>query len=229
MKTPCLRDISFETEAGSLICLAGRNGSGKSTLLQVLAGILSPNAGSMSMAPPANGRPALLLQDADMQILGATVAEDLLLAWPKPGETEIRRARALAERLGLAESWEAPVHTLSYGQKRKLCLATALLPDPACLLLDEPFSGLDYPGLRELRAILRANQVGGLGQIVSTHDLEPFLDFSTHALILHNGGQAFFGPPAEALAKLDKHPEWGLRPPCSWQRFRRIEAWEPQL
>ncbi len=225
--TPALEGISFSAGPGDVICLAGCNGSGKSTLLQTLAGILAPAGGLLEMSGAGAGRAsALLLQDADMQILGSTVGEDMLLAWAKPDAGQVDEARALAARLGLLGCWDAPVQTLSYGQKRKLCLAAALLARPACLLLDEPFSGLDYPGLRELREILRANRESGIVQVVSTHDLEPLLDLSTRVLILHGGGQAFYGDPAEALARLDECPEWGLRPPCSWRHDKSIAAWE---
>ncbi len=225
--TPALEGVSFSAGPGDLVCLAGCNGNGKSTLLQTLAGILAPAGGVLEIGAAGAGRAsALLLQDADMQILGSTVGEDMLLAWPTPDAGQADDARALAARLGLLDCWDMPVHTLSYGRKRKLCLAAALLARPACLLLDEPFSGLDYPGLRELREILRANRRNGIAQVVSTHDLEPLLDLSTHVLVLHGGGQAFYGEPAEALARLDEHPEWGLRPPCSWRRDRRIAAWE---
>jgi biotin transport system ATP-binding protein len=211
-----LAGVSFSAERGELVCLAGCNGSGKSTLLQTLAGILAPASGVLRIsAEGADRASALLLQDADMQIVGSTVAEDMLLAWIRPDEERIGEARALAARLGLLECWDAPVHTLSYGQKRKLCLAAALLAQPACLLLDEPFSGLDYPGLCELRGILKANQAAGMAQVVSTHDLEPLLDISTRVLVLHGGGQVFCGEPARALAELATRPEWGLRLPCS--------------
>lgn len=183
-------------------------------------------AASSKAAPPGNKRnTALLLQDADMQILGSTVAEDMLLHWPRPEAQRIAAAHELAQRLGLAHAWDASVHTLSYGQKRKLCLASALLTQPSCLLLDEPFSGLDYPGMLELRGILTANRALGLIQIVSTHDLEPLIDLASHMLVLHQGQQAFYGSPEDGLRQLEHKPEWGLRPPCSWQRGHGIEPW----
>ena len=223
-----LEGVDFEAEPGAIVCLAGCNGSGKSTLLQVLAGILEPQSGSIVVQGGGQfaRSSALLLQDADMQILGATVAEDLLLAWPKPDAGRIDAARDLVGRLGLEPYWDAPVHTLSYGQKRKLCLATALLSEPACLLLDEPFSGLDYPAIVELRRLFVTNRGRGLVQIVSTHDLEPLADLADYALVLHGGRQAFFGSPEAALAAVAFHSEWGLRTPCSWRLQHSLASWD---
>ncbi|ABM27500.1 ATP-binding cassette domain-containing protein [Nitratidesulfovibrio vulgaris] len=162
---------------------------------------------------------ALLLQDADMQILGATVGEDLCLALD-PGDAEAHgAARDMADRFGLGHQWDEPVHTLSYGQKRKLCLAAALLTGPHLLLLDEPFSGLDHPAIMELRAVLVAHRAAGLTQVVSVHDLEPVVDVADAMLVLHEGRQVLYGPPCEVL---DHVRDFGIRPPYSWTAHRTI-------
>ena len=130
---PALREAEFHLERGQRLCVCGCNGGGKSTLLQLLSGILSPCSGEIRMngirmdADPLRMRTALLMQDADMQIIGATAGEDLLLNWPEPDHARITAVRALASRFDLLDCWERPVHALSYGQKRKLCLCSALL------------------------------------------------------------------------------------------------------
>lgn len=226
-----LRDIDFHADEGAVICLCGVNGSGKSTLLSLLAGLYTPTTGTMRVAnfsSPGNedelrGLSALVLQDADLQILGSTVAEDMLLAFPDglPGAEDT--ARDMAARFGLSEHWDSPVHTLSYGQKRKLCLAVALLGAPGLLLLDEPFSGLDYPAIREMRDILTHNKQQRLTQIISVHDLEPVIDLADRVVVLHHGAQVACGAPE---AVLDGIREYGVRQPCSWQRGLGIVPWE---
>lgn len=228
---PALDGAAFTVPFGALLCLCGVNGSGKSTLLQLLAGLLRVGAGTLDVAghrcPGAEAalrrHGALVLQDADLQLLGATVAEDLLLTAPPAhtpgGVAALTAARAAAERFGLAAHWDSPVHTLSYGQKRKLCLASALLTTPGLLLLDEPFSGLDHPAALELRAILARNRTAGLTQVVSVHELEPVVDMADLMLVLDGGRQALFGPPARVLDRVRAH---GIRPPCSWTAGRRI-------
>ncbi|WP_035066368.1 ATP-binding cassette domain-containing protein [Nitratidesulfovibrio termitidis] len=232
---PALDGAEFSVPPGALLCLCGVNGSGKTTLLQLLAGLLRAEGGTLDVAghqcPGAEAalrrHAALVLQDADMQMLGATVAEDLLLVAPPAhtpqGAVALAAARAAAGRFGLAAHWDSPVHTLSYGQKRKLCLAAALLAAPGLLLLDEPFSGLDHPAALELRDILSRNRSAGLTQVVSVHELEPVVDMADLMLVLDGGRQVLFGPPAAVLDRVRAH---GIRPPCSWTARREIVPYE---
>jgi len=227
---PALDAVSFALPRGALCGVVGANGSGKSTLLALLAGLFAPTDGALSVgghAAPAGEDAirrlaALVLQDPDQQIIGATVEEDLLLGL-SPGDAGRRAAaEALAARFGLSDR-DAPVHTLSLGSRRKLCIVTALRDAPELLLLDEPFAGLDYPAAREMRAILRANRAAGLTQVIAAHDLEPFADLADRWLVLDRGRLAATGATAEVFAELPRH---GVRPPCSWIAGRGIEPWE---
>lgn len=219
-------DVSFAVPHGALFLLAGVNGSGKSTLLQLLAGLLSPDSGEAFVAGyrlpgeerAARRMAALCLQEPDLQILGATPREDLLLCLDSNAAPE--PALTMAARFGLTHCLDAAVHTLSHGQKRKLCLATALLTqevrsggDCALLLLDEPVSGLDYPGLVELRETLQDNKTRGVTQIVTSHDLEPLLDLADLLGLMAGGGMPHVGTAAEVLPHAR---ECGVRPPCHW-------------
>jgi biotin transport system ATP-binding protein len=210
--------------------LAGANGSGKSTLLALMAGLYAPTRGSLEVAgrvSPGHEEDIrrvcrLVMQDADLQILGATVEEDLLLGRER-GEAVTAEARAMAERFNLSRYWDSPVQTLSWGTKRKLCLAAALLDRPRVLLLDEPFSGLDYPGVREMRALIRANRETGLTQVVSSHDLESFIDLVDGLAVLDNGELVLNGP-AESV--LDHVAEHSVRAPGAWTACRTIAPWD---
>jgi len=225
-----LDNVSFSIPKGALVCLCGTNGSGKSTLFSLLAGLQTPSAGVLRVAAvTAKGneqqlraQSALVLQDADLQIIGATVAEDMMLAFPANDAEAEAACRAMAKRFSLLEHWDSPVHALSYGQKRKLCLAVSLLSTPSLLLLDEPFSGLDYPAMLEMRSIMKANKDQGLTQIVSVHDLEPVIDLADSMIVLHHGKLMGSGNPHDLLASL---LEYGIRPPYSWLREHVISPW----
>ncbi|MFW6243790.1 MAG: ATP-binding cassette domain-containing protein [Desulfovibrionales bacterium] len=162
------------------------------------------------------------IEKADLQILGSTVAEDLMLGLENT-EDNTRLCRETASRLGLLEWWDTPVHALSWGQKRKLCLAATLLRQPAVLLFDEPFSGLDYPSATELRRTLAHNRAQGMTQVVAVHDLEPVLDLADRLLVLSRGVLALEGTPAEVLDHVAGH---SVRPPCSWRLQRSLLGWE---
>jgi biotin transport system ATP-binding protein len=225
-----LESVSLEIGRGALIGLVGANGSGKSTLMALVAGLYTPTEGSLvvdGFGNPGQGKSVravcrLVMQDADLQILGATVEEDLLLGRKRSEET-VHRARKLADRFNLLEAWERPVHTLSWGMKRKLCLAAALLDEPRVLLLDEPFSGLDYPAMREMRRLLAENREAGLTQIVSSHDLECFVDMVDQLAVLDSGRLVLAGPPHSVMGDMRAH---GVRPPCSWNAGQGIMPWE---
>jgi biotin transport system ATP-binding protein len=225
-----LSDVSLSVGRGGLLGLAGANGSGKSTLLALMAGLYAPTRGSLEVGGRISpGREGdirricrLVMQDADLQILGATVEEDLLLG-RKRGETATAEARAMAERFNLLKYWDSPVQTLSWGTKRKLCLAAALLDRPRVLLLDEPFSGLDYPGVREMRALIRINREAGLTQVVSSHDLESFIDLVDRLAVLDGGELVLDGPPETVLDHVGEH---SVRAPGAWTACRTIVPWD---
>lgn len=225
-----LVDVSVHVPGGKLVGLVGANGSGKSTLLSLMAGLYSPTQGSLEVGDRVSpgkeksirGITRLVMQDADLQILGGTVEEDLLMGRKRTDEA-VAAARSMAERFSLLEIWDNPVQTLSWGMKRKLCLAAALLDSPKVLLLDEPFSGLDYPGIREMRAILTENRQAGLTQVVSSHDLESFIDLIDELAVMKEGRLVLSGVPADVLGYVREN---GVRPPCSWISDREIVPWD---
>lgn len=222
-RAPALANLSASIPPG-LTLFAGPNAGGKTTLLRLLAGLLEPDSGTIldggRAVPPAalrrNSR--MVMQDADPQILGQRVGEDIMLGKNSsnlPPDAFRPRAEELAARLGLGELWDQPVDALSYGQKRKLCLIHALLAGPRLLLLDEPFAGLDYPSGKELRNFIRANREAGLHQVVSTHELEPVFDLADHVVVIKDGAVPVEGRP-EALA--DRLEQWSIRRPGGgWQ------------
>lgn len=228
---PALADVSLHLPEGGLLVLAGVNGSGKSTLLALLAGIFTPTAGSVRIGPYASPGDchrfrelvSLVVQDSDLQIVGATVGEDLCLGLPPRDAPGLFRARAMAERFGLAGLWDAPVQTLSGGQKRRLCLAASLRDAPKVLVLDEPFANLDYPGVVMMREIIADNRRAGLTQVVAAHDVEPLADLADAWAVLASGRLALSGGAGDVFPRLR---EFGVRPPCSWLLGQGVVPWE---
>lgn len=220
-----LNGVSFKLGRSEFLCLAGKNGSGKSSLLALLAGIYKPGSGTLKITLTGTGkaRVGLIPQDPDTYILGALVEEDLLLALP-PGDNEAReRALALARRFELDALLKEPVQTLSYGQKKKLSLASALAAAPDILLMDEPFAGLDYPSAVVMREALAENKRLGLTQVVCEHELDLTADLADSFLLLNSGRGIAFGQAADVFPKMLEN---GVRPPCWWFSGNNEPLWQ---
>ena len=186
------------------IGILGRNGSGKSTLLRLIAGLIAPTHGSVLIngLDPAADRKAtlaeigILFQNPDHQILFPTVIEELSfglrqLGHPNP-TARVRDHLAADGRL----HWEtAPTHSLSQGQRHYLCLLSILAMEPAIILLDEPFAGLDLPTRSRL-----SRRFQSLPQklITVTHDPETVAEYD-RVLWLEGGQIRADGPATEVI------------------------------
>lgn len=151
--TPILSDLTLALTEPR-IGIVGQNGSGKTTLLRLMAGLVAPTSGSVTVdgIDPARDRKGMLsrlgilFQNPDQQILFPTVAEELAFGLRQQGHKDAEtRARAALAAEGRAEWADLPVSTLSQGQRQWLCLQAILLMAPRTILLDEPFAALDLP------------------------------------------------------------------------------------
>ena len=212
--SPALHGVSFRVAAGERLALLGPNGAGKSTLLLHLAGLLPERQRYLHRHDPADAphrhdvqgrvtiddvslspetvravraKVGIVFADPDDQVVGLTVEEDVAFGprarrWP-PDDVRAAVAEALAA-VGLSGREARFPHHLSTGEKRRLSLAGALACRPGLLLLDEPSSGLDPRGRREL-----ADLLAGLPatQVVASHDLALVERLCTRAIVLDAG------------------------------------------
>ncbi|MFF7288027.1 energy-coupling factor ABC transporter ATP-binding protein [Streptomyces griseorubiginosus] len=200
--------VDFSIARGERVALLGPNGAGKTTLVLHLNGILGGGVGSVKVAglpvdkqhmAEIRRRVGIVFQDPDDQLFMPTVREDVAFgpaaAGLKGDELEARVRTAL-ERVGMAEFAHRPPHHLSFGQRRRVAVATVLAMEPEILVLDEPSSNLDPASRRELADILRSLDVTVL---MVTHDLPYALELCPRALILSEGTIAADGPTGELL------------------------------
>ncbi|AYC40634.1 energy-coupling factor ABC transporter ATP-binding protein [Streptomyces griseorubiginosus] len=200
--------VDFSIARGERVALLGPNGAGKTTLVLHLNGILGGGVGSVKVAglpvdkqhmAEIRRRVGIVFQDPDDQLFMPTVREDVAFgpaaAGLKGDELEARVRTAL-ERVGMAEFAQRPPHHLSFGQRRRVAVATVLAMEPEILVLDEPSSNLDPASRRELADILRSLDVTVL---MVTHDLPYALELCPRSLILSEGTIAADGKTAELL------------------------------
>ena len=201
--------VDFSVARGERVALLGPNGAGKTTLVLHLNGILTGGAGTVRVAglpvdkrnmAEVRRRVGIVFQDPDDQLFMPTVREDVAFgpaaAVLKGPELEERVDRAM-ERVGMAEFKDRPPHHLSFGQRRRVAVATVLAMEPEILVLDEPSSNLDPASRRELADILRSLDVTVL---MVTHDLPYALELCARSLILSDGVIAADGPTGELLS-----------------------------
>ncbi len=204
--------MDFTIARGERVALLGPNGAGKTTLVLHLNGILSGGTGTVRVAGLEVGRRhmaeirrrvGIVFQDPDDQLFMPTVREDVAFgpaaAGLKGPELEARVDRAL-QRVGMAGFKDRPPHHLSFGQRRRVAVATVLAMEPEILVLDEPSSNLDPASRRELADILRSLDVTVL---MVTHDLPYALELCPRALVLSDGVIAADGATGDLLADDD--------------------------
>ncbi|QDQ12035.1 energy-coupling factor ABC transporter ATP-binding protein [Streptomyces spectabilis] len=201
--------VDLTITRGERVALLGPNGAGKTTLVLHLNGILTAGAGTVTVAGLPVGKRhmaeirrkvGIVFQDPDDQLFMPTVREDVAFGPAAAGlrgpELEARVRKALAQ-VGMDGYADRPPHHLSFGQRRRVAVATVLAMEPEILVLDEPSSNLDPASRRELADILRALDVTVL---MVTHDLPYALELCPRALVLSEGVIAADGATGELLA-----------------------------
>lgn len=181
-----LDGCSLAIRRGSRNTLLGANGSGKTTLLMHCNGLLQPSAGSLRFAgvpldrsraglAALRRRVGLVFQNPDRQLFSASVVEDVSFGPLNLGLDEATVRGRVGEALaavGMVEHAKRPVHHLSFGQKKRVCIAGVLAMQPEVLLLDEPMAGLDAAMQHELLAVLDRLAGQGITIVLSTHDVD---------------------------------------------------------
>ncbi len=204
---PVLRGVDLTVETG-VTAVLGASGSGKTTLLRVVAGFLRPTAGSVTVAgrtldgagatvPPRSRRIGYLPQEGAL-FPHLDVSANIAFGLPR----DQRRGRRVPEMLDLVELPRSvgsrQPHELSGGQQQRVALARALAPEPALVLLDEPFSSLDA-GLREDtgRAVVRALRASGAAALLVTHDQGEALSLADQVAVMDAGAFRQVASPAD--------------------------------
>jgi len=202
-------DLSFEVAPGEIVGLIGPNGAGKTSTLRCLVGIQRPSAGTITIGghdivnePVEAKRVIAFMADEPYLFDYLTVMEHLRLTGRIYQVADVEtRAATLIDELQLAGKEQALPGELSRGMKQKVAIACGLLHDPQVLLFDEPLTGLDPLGIRQMKSTIVARGRAGAAVLVSSHLLHLVEEICTRILIINRGVKVADGTLAELSAR----------------------------
>ena len=194
-----LWDVSFSIGKGEMVSIVGRNGAGKSTLSKLICGFETPDAGEIFL----NGKPlaeenirrraqhiGYVMQNPNQMISKTMIYDEVALGLQRSGLTEeqIReKVEATLRVCGLYPFRNWPISALSFGQKKRVTIASVLVLDPELILLDEPTAGQDFRHYTDIMEFLRGLNARGVTVVMITHDMHLMLEYTRRALVFCDG------------------------------------------
>jgi cobalt/nickel transport system ATP-binding protein len=231
-----LKGVTLDIKRGERVAILGPNGSGKSTLILLIAGLLMPNNGSIMVLGQdtaskdfhkLRSRIGLVFQDPDDQLFTPSVIEDIEYG-PKnlklPEEDIKQRSSHVLNQMGIEHLKNRPPHRLSFGEKKKVSLATALILKPELLILDEPTANLDLVSRRGLIDLLNELNKAGTTIIVSTHDVEALPELADRIIVISHGKLLGEGEMHNVLQDKQLLEASGLEAPTIVRLFSELKT-----
>ncbi|SFG31959.1 ABC transporter ATP-binding protein [Sporolactobacillus nakayamae] len=212
---PILEDVRFSVRKGERIALVGKNGAGKSTLTKLICGLEHPDSGTIYIGggdistqtiKERSEHIGLVMQNPNQMISQNMIFDEVAFGMRLRGSAEEEIKRRVYESLkicGLYPYRNWPVSALSFGQKKRVTIASILVLDPDLLILDEPTAGQDYRHYTEIMRFLESLSEKGMTLIMITHDMHLMLEYTERALVMADGRLIADQPPAELLSDAD--------------------------
>jgi ABC-2 type transport system ATP-binding protein len=201
-------DLSFSARAGRVTGFLGPNGAGKSTTLRMLLGLIRPNSGEATFAgtpyaqlPHPSGHVGAVLEEASFH--PGRSGRNHLRVLAAAGRHPEAQVTTVLDEVGLAHAADRRVKGYSMGMRQRLAIAAALLGDPKVLILDEPSNGLDPPGIRWMRDLLRSQAERGRAVLVSSHLLSEVAQSVDDVVVVSHGRLRGSGDLATVLGGSD--------------------------
>jgi lipopolysaccharide export system ATP-binding protein len=210
-KRVVIRDVNLEVKRGEVAALLGPNGSGKTTSFYAIAGLVTPEGGTVTI----DGQDATRLPmyrraklgigylPQEMSIFRGLSVEDNIMAILDISEKNRMKRRekleALLSEFTIEHLRQAPALALSGGERRRVEIARCLAADPKYLLLDEPFAGVDPISVGDIRHLVADLKSRGIGVLITDHNVRETLEIVDQAYILHEGKVLMSGTPDEVV------------------------------
>ena len=215
-KDRVLSDISFDIRKGEMVALVGKNGAGKSTLASLICGFITPEVGVIELdgkdisplsIKERGERIGYVMQSPNQMISKPMIMEEVGLGLTSRGVPEEEVKKRVHEALkicGLYPFRNWPVSALSFGQKKRVSIASILVMDPEMIILDEPTAGQDYRHYTEIMEfLLELRDKLSITIVMITHDMHLMLEYTDRTLVLSEGHLLMDASPAEVLTDMD--------------------------
>ena len=195
-----LQDVNFSIKSGEMVSIVGTNGAGKSTLAKVICGFVTEDAGEILFEGKSlKGQTikersqyiSYVMQNPNQMICKPMIFDEVALGLRIRGELSEEEIRERVEHAlkicGLYPFRKWPVSALSFGQKKRVTIASMLVMNPKVLILDEPTAGQDYRHYTEIMEFLKELNQQGVTIILITHDMHLMLEYTPHAIVINGG------------------------------------------
>ena len=213
--THALRDISLTIRKGEMLSIVGTNGAGKSTFSKAVCGFVTPQKGKITLGDTdlstlsikeRGDRIGYVMQNPNQMICETQIFDEVALGLRNRGINEAQvkaRVEATLKICGLYPFRKWPVSALSYGQKKRVTIASILVMAPDIILLDEPTAGQDFAHYTEIMEFLRDLNQKGVTVVLITHDMHLMLEYTPRAVVFHDGRIVADKSAAEVLNSPD--------------------------
>ena len=222
-----LNDINVDIANGQVVGILGANGSGKSTLFMNLLGVLKPTQGTVlqdnlplqydkTSLRQLRQRVSMVFQDPDQQIFYSDINSELAFTLRNLGYAEDEINQRIERVLDLVDARSfrhKPIQYLSYGQKKRIAIAGALMLESECLLLDEPTAGLDPGGREHMITTIEKITQQGTRVMISSHDIDLIYQISDYLYVLKQGSILIDGETERVCLQTELMEQAGLTQP----------------
>ena len=209
---PLLQDINFKIYPGDMVSIVGKNGAGKSTLSKLICGFYKPTQGKLLL----NGQDmkelsikeraskiGMVMQNPNQMLSKPMLYDEVALSLRLQGLDEVQVKQRVHETLkvcGLYPMRNWPISALSYGQKKRVTIASILVSNPDLLILDEPTAGQDFKHYTELMEFLKSLNEKGITILMITHDMHLMLEYTSRSIVISDGKVQADSTPVKVLS-----------------------------
>lgn len=238
-KRKILQDINFKIQEGEMVSIVGTNGAGKSTLAKVICGFVTEDEGKLlyygedlkgQTIKERSQKIGFVMQNPNQMICKPMIYDEVALGLrirQVPEEEIESRVDKALKICGLAPFKKWPVSALSFGQKKRVTIASMLVMDPQVLILDEPTAGQDYHHYTEIMEFLKSLNDQGVTIILITHDMHLMLEYTPHAIVISEGKKIGDASAVEILTNEDITKRANLKITSLYELAMKTEIPDP--